>query len=140
MRVNREKFDFDGHFVNQNRLSPLNLIEGTNSSEEVNDCAVVFHPAKESLRKSDAEVVCVDSLVAFLGFGVGIDGEELGGDGCGVHGLRNGWSLAIADCPLRKASDCFAKSVLIPCPALGHSLSTPYASSVALVKACSSPS
>lgn len=65
----------------------MNLVERTNSREEIDDCVVVFYTAVNYLREGDVEIVCVDSLVTLLRFGVRINGEELGGDGGGGHWL-----------------------------------------------------
>lgn len=46
---------------------------------------VVFDAVVGDEWEGDVAVVGVDSFIAFCGFGVGIDGEELGRDGCGVH-------------------------------------------------------
>jgi hypothetical protein len=84
-RVNREKFNLHCEFVHEDRLAALKLIEGTNSREDVEDGVVVFNAVVEHQWEGDVAVVSVDSLVSLSGFGVGIDGEELGGDRCGVH-------------------------------------------------------
>lgn len=46
---------------------------------------VVFDAVVSHQGEGDVAVVGVDSFVPLGGFRVGIDGEELRGDGCGVH-------------------------------------------------------
>lgn len=87
LRVDRKEFDFDSHLVDKNRLSALDLIEGTNSGKEIDDCVVVFNSAMGNQGEGNVEVVCVDSFVALLRFSVGIDREDLRRDGSRVHGM-----------------------------------------------------
>lgn len=83
--VNRQEFNLHREFVYEDGLTAVELVEGTDAGEDVEDCVMVFDAVVGDEGKGDVAVVGVDSLVPLGGFGVGIDGEELGGDGCGVH-------------------------------------------------------
>lgn len=83
--VNREKFNLHREFVYEDGLTAVELVEGTDSGEDVENGVVVFDAVVSHQGEGDVAVVGVDSFIAFCGFGVGIDGEELGRDGCGVH-------------------------------------------------------
>lgn len=83
--VNREKFNLHREFVYEDGLTAVELVEGTDSGEDVENGVVVFDAVVGDEGKGDVAVVGVDAFVPLGGFGVGIDGEELGRDGCGVH-------------------------------------------------------
>ncbi len=83
--VNGKKVDFNRHLVYEDRLAALDLVERTNPGEYVNDRVVVFDSTMGNEREGDVAVVGVDAFVTLGGFGVGIDGEELGGDGGWGH-------------------------------------------------------
>ncbi len=84
-RVNRQEFNLHREFVHEDGLTALKLVEGTDAGEDVEDGVVVFDAVVSHQREGDVAVVGVDALVPLGGFGVGVDGEELGGDGCWVH-------------------------------------------------------
>ena len=83
--VNGKKVDFNRHLVYEDRLAALDLVERTKPGEDVDDRVVVFDSTMGNEREGDVAVVGVDSLIALGGFGVGIDGEELRGDGRRGH-------------------------------------------------------
>lgn len=84
-RVNRQEFNLHRELVHEDGLTAVELVEGTDSGEDVEDCVVVFDAVVSHQGEGDVTVVGVDSFVPLGGFGVGVDGEELRGDGCGVH-------------------------------------------------------
>ena len=84
-RVNRQEFNLHREFVHEDGLTTSELIEGTDAGEDVEDGVMVFDAVVSDEWEGDIAVVGVDALVSLGGFGVGIDGEELRGDGCGVH-------------------------------------------------------
>ena len=84
-RVNWEKFNLHREFVHEDGLTAGELVEGTNAGEDVENGVVVFDAVVGDEREGDVAVIGVDSFVPLGGFGVGDDGEELRGDGCGVH-------------------------------------------------------
>ena len=83
--VDGEEFNLHSEFVYEDGLTALKLVEGTNPGEDVEDCVVVFDAVVGHQGEGNAAVVGMDAFVAFCGFGVGINREELGGDGCGDH-------------------------------------------------------
>lgn len=83
--VNRQEFNLYREFVYEDGLTAVELVEGTDARENVENGVVVFDAVVGDEREGDVAVVSVDSFVPLGGFRVGIDGEELGGDGCGVH-------------------------------------------------------
>ena len=84
-RVDRQEFNLHRELVHEDGLTALKLVEGTDAGEDIENGVMVFDAVVGDEGKGDVAVVGVDSLVSLGGFGVGIDGEELRGDGCGVH-------------------------------------------------------
>jgi len=84
-RVNRQEFNLHREFVHEDGLTALKLVEGTDTRKDIQNGVVVFDPVVCHQREGNVAVVGVDAFVPLGGFGVGFDGEELGGDGCGVH-------------------------------------------------------
>jgi len=72
-------------FVHEDGLTALELVEGTDTRKDIQNGVVVFDAVVGDEWEGDVAVVGVDAFVPLGGFGVGVDGEELRGDGCGVH-------------------------------------------------------
>lgn len=87
-RVNRQQFNLHREFVHKDGLTARELVEGTDAGEDVEDGVMVFDAVVGDEWEGDVAVVGVDALVPLGGFRVGVDGEELGGDGCGVHFVK----------------------------------------------------
>ena len=85
LRVEGKEFDLHREFVYEDGLTASELVEGTDAGEDVEDGVVVFDTVVGDEWEGDVAVVGVDSFVPLGGFSVGIDGEELRGDGGGVH-------------------------------------------------------
>ncbi len=84
-RVNRQEFNLHREFVHEDGLTARELVEGTDAGEDIENGVMVFDAVVGDEREGDVAVVGVDAFVPLSGFRVGIDGEELRGDGCGVH-------------------------------------------------------